>query len=625
MVKLIIFIKMKASLLNYIFFFVIFSLYSSGLWGQITPSNFNCQNSLNIDAVNPGTTNRNFISSVSGEEFWYTIKVESGLSTRYLSYSLINDLGEKPLYEYEIYGPFISSVNCNSLGTPTDIGASYLYSQPTVTSNCINYGSVYTSNPTIKKTLNSDPNNDLYFVLKVVPNATESCVSDAIIISSFSSPSTGSITQSSDYCEATNTASSTPCLTSTNCNTPFNVCSSFSYNHDLGSCNSINNEQLWFTLEINQPGATVNFNLNSNGQPYNISYFLTNNSNYGACDPNIYLSSSLLTQGNSGSFSYSFSNVGTYILLLDNLPDAPEISINIENNSCYECPTNESCSTAVDVWDSYELNNMCNGCSQYNNYFFILHVPSDNYTYSITSLPGVGSSSIQTFDYASAQIGNLSQCDPNLVNQIVHSGSGVTSALLTFSTAGDYMLKINYNHDCPHFIIDSPDNVCETCIGSFAPIPGEEYLVGAWVKEENASLTKTSYTYPEIYLHFTINNNGSISTNTVGPFTPSGAIIDGWQRIEEKVQIPIDAIDITIELSSSNGNVYYDDIRMFPFNASMKTFVYDPINMRLNAELDERHYATFYEYDEEGKLVRIKKETERGVMTIQETKSNSSK
>ena len=57
----------------------------------------------------------------------------------------------------------------------------------------------------------------------------------------------------------------------------------------------------------------------------------------------------------------------------------------------------------------------------------------------------------------------------------------------------------------------------------------------------------------------------------------------------------------------------------------MKSYVYDPVNMRLSAELDERHFATFYEYDEEGKLKRLKKETEKGVMTIQETKSNSAK
>jgi YD repeat-containing protein len=51
--------------------------------------------------------------------------------------------------------------------------------------------------------------------------------------------------------------------------------------------------------------------------------------------------------------------------------------------------------------------------------------------------------------------------------------------------------------------------------------------------------------------------------------------------------------------------------------------VYDPVNLRFTAELDERHFATFYEYDNEGRLVRVKKETERGVMTIQETRQNA--
>ena len=43
------------------------------------------------------------------------------------------------------------------------------------------------------------------------------------------------------------------------------------------------------------------------------------------------------------------------------------------------------------------------------------------------------------------------------------------------------------------------------------------------------------------------------------------------------------------------------------------------------AELDERNYAKIYEYDEQGKLTRVKKETEMGVMTIQENRENNSK
>ncbi len=57
----------------------------------------------------------------------------------------------------------------------------------------------------------------------------------------------------------------------------------------------------------------------------------------------------------------------------------------------------------------------------------------------------------------------------------------------------------------------------------------------------------------------------------------------------------------------------------------MKSYSYDRENFRFNAELDENNFATFYEYDEEGKLVRVKKETERGVMTLQETRTNNYK
>jgi hypothetical protein len=49
--------------------------------------------------------------------------------------------------------------------------------------------------------------------------------------------------------------------------------------------------------------------------------------------------------------------------------------------------------------------------------------------------------------------------------------------------------------------------------------------------------------------------------------------------------------------------------------------VYSPVNLRLMAELDENNYATFYEYDDEGTLIRLKKETERGIKTIKETRS----
>jgi hypothetical protein len=50
--------------------------------------------------------------------------------------------------------------------------------------------------------------------------------------------------------------------------------------------------------------------------------------------------------------------------------------------------------------------------------------------------------------------------------------------------------------------------------------------------------------------------------------------------------------------------------------------VYHPTNLRLLAGLDENNYASFYEYDDEGTLIRVKKETQKGIKTITETRSS---
>jgi hypothetical protein len=43
------------------------------------------------------------------------------------------------------------------------------------------------------------------------------------------------------------------------------------------------------------------------------------------------------------------------------------------------------------------------------------------------------------------------------------------------------------------------------------------------------------------------------------------------------------------------------------------------------SSLDENNFATFYEYDAEGNLIRSKKETEKGIVTLSETRSTHKK
>lgn len=155
-----------------------------------------------------------------------------------------------------------------------------------------------------------------------------------------------------------------------------------------------------------------------------------------------------------------------------------------------------------------------------------------------------------------------------------------------------------------------------TLLPSFAPLAGKKMVIGAWVKEDTACMCRT---YTGNHILVTFSNGGG---NTTIALRPSGNIVEGWQRYEAIVTIPGDITLMTVTLQASADNVtYFDDIRIHPYNAQMKSYSYNPVNLRLMAELDENNYATYYEYDDDGTLIRLKKETERGIQTIKETRS----
>lgn len=156
----------------------------------------------------------------------------------------------------------------------------------------------------------------------------------------------------------------------------------------------------------------------------------------------------------------------------------------------------------------------------------------------------------------------------------------------------------------------------DALLPSFSPIAGKMIVVSAWVKEQQDCKGST---YTGNFLAIVIKQPGD--NNTVVA-QPKGASIEGWQRYEELISIPDDAVSLSLLMKATAGHaVYFDDIRIHPYNANMKSFVYGPSDLRLMAELDENNYATFYEYDDDGTLIRLKKETERGIKTITETRS----
>lgn len=224
---------------------------------------------------------------------------------------------------------------------------------------------------------------------------------------------------------------------------------------------------------------------------------------------------------------------------------------------------------------------------------------------------------------------NLGICDQMNSYSLasVNGTIGLTPVTISNINEGVYILKLTVNSCVGSIGISNVGNAkfdceasldCTECMTSFSPGPGK-YIVSAWVKEANYTGQTTYYNDASVQISFTG------SAQTYGPLLPKGKIIDGWQRIESEIEVPFDATGINIELIAGDENVFFDDIRFFPIDGSMISYVYDPISLRLMAELDERNYATLYEYDEEGKLIRVKKETERGIMTIQENRDNIKK
>ncbi|TWF40338.1 hypothetical protein FHW36_10420 [Chitinophaga polysaccharea] len=166
------------------------------------------------------------------------------------------------------------------------------------------------------------------------------------------------------------------------------------------------------------------------------------------------------------------------------------------------------------------------------------------------------------------------------------------------------------------YLLRSVRATSDALLPAFSPLSGKNILFSVWAKEaQNCNCTGYSN-----------NQMGIVITQPSGTTTviakPVGAIIDGWQRYEQVVYLPADVTKLSFTLEAKGASVvYFDDLRIHPYNANMKSFVYNPVSLRLMAELDENNYATFYEYDDDGALIRLKKETQRGVQTIRETRN----
>lgn len=106
-----------------------------------------------------------------------------------------------------------------------------------------------------------------------------------------------------------------------------------------------------------------------------------------------------------------------------------------------------------------------------------------------------------------------------------------------------------------------------------------------------------------------------------GEWTLYEAKLTVWQSL---------ALNSTIKVVLKNNvanspTIYIDDYRLQPLKAKTNAYVYEPRTLRLLTSFDDQHFGLYYQYNQEGKLVRKLIETERGMKTVTETQYNSPK
>jgi hypothetical protein len=212
-------------------------------------------------------------------------------------------------------------------------------------------------------------------------------------------------------------------------------------------------------------------------------------------------------------------------------------------------------------------------------------------------------------------------CNPGHFNFRKNLNGSTVDTTSLYSHTGKYSLKLNGTTTITKTVytgvpgpIFNYDNLGQYTMGSnelakgFSPVPGKKYVLSFWVKDAAPRDATTT-------VQATVNGTNLLNSSLQWP------VVEGWKRVEVPFVLQTLAGAFTLQLQSG-GAVYIDDIRLHPYDGQLKSFAYDPSSQRLMGELDENNFATFYEYDDEGILIRVKKETERGIMTIKETRSS---
>lgn len=282
----------------------------------------------------------------------------------------------------------------------------------------------------------------------------------------------------------------------------------------------------------------------------------------------------------------NYKDAGTYLLEMFNWKNTALNNVNkwIKASTVTKYSANGEAQEEVDAIGIYSSAKM-----GYNNMVPYLVAQNSSYPFcAFESFEKIYNSNTKFEDGVAA---NFSQYISSSTNPIAHSG--VASYSLSAAGANDF--KFNKF----------------TCNSSLA---ASGLSVKVWLKDATKNLSPIK---------------GNIIVTSPSSTTPLNfkkvAQTGEWSLYEAKVASLTNTLEYQIQLQSnlSSGVLYIDDVRQQPLNAQANAYVYDPATLRLLTSFDDQHFGMYYQYNQQGQLVRKLIETERGMKTVSESQYNS--
>jgi hypothetical protein len=193
---------------------------------------------------------------------------------------------------------------------------------------------------------------------------------------------------------------------------------------------------------------------------------------------------------------------------------------------------------------------------------------------------------------------------------IIISSSDMSSCSTAHS--GKYGMEVFANKVGPTFITTTGTNGLQT---------GRTYRASVWMYSQTPVNTNAT-------LNFQL--TGSVSDADSKNISDATMIVDNWHLLEITFEVPenyvssgsSDGLRVFVSNTSGSTPVIIDDLRLCPIDAAMNAYVYDEDTGAVTAIIDNNNFATFYEYNDAGHLIKVFKETQNGVKKISEYRHN---